>query len=1489
VSPRAGGEADKFGNRYEGVWTVRQLLYVLAGHAQAVTVEPLGEPGEGAEFILERRGVTEAHQVKRQLGSANEWSLASLNAKKVLESARKHVAAGREFHFVSIIPAWLLESLGDRARRSPDLASFVEHMLTNDDLRVGFDYLSGDKVYGSAESAWLTLRGTWAHWPDERGLRDQNAVLAALLLDGAPGLLAATGLGELVQNNLAVRLDAATLEHLLGEYELQRAQLIGSATVAEQITSLSNSWKASVDLELLSPAIPRNEARLAADQLAEKARVLFMIGTAGGGKSAVLRQAVETVESKGWAVLATRLDRLGQFASTLDLGQNLGLTVSPVTALAAISQDRPSLLVVDQLDAVSLASGRMPENFDAIAALMREAEAFPEMRVIIACRRFDVDNDHRIRAVASAPSVSQIEVAPLTDDQVSAAVRAIGLIPAALNARQRTLLKLPLNLVLLSTVADQDDALTFDTDRDLLDGYWDRKLRECRRRRQPPPRFGDVVRVLADAMSSQQRLVVPASVLDAEDLLDDADILASEHVLVRDKQRFAFFHESFFDYAFARQWLGRNQTLVEFLLADEQELFRRGQVRQILAHLREDNPERFVAEVEELLANPSVRFHIKDVTLGILRSLPDPTSAEWEMVSRVLASNPSFEDRIWQSLRNLSWFERLDAEGVLGEWLAGHDGRYHDHALNVMIGAVKNRPDRMAELLKPHAGRTSQYGNWLLWIVRFANVHESRPLFDLLLDAIRSGEISNYGHNMWLFTYDLAKHRPTWAVELLAVHLVLRPNAIDMDDAGRVVALLDRDDALIRLVSQAAAGAPRTFCEILIPYLLTVMRLTGRESKDRLLYDAHFCYRTPQTNFHELEDVLLFGAAGALRSFIGQDPEGARPLLTTLAANEHDAAQWLLYEGLRGTAAQHYAGWAAELLSEGRTRFLSGYMSDSVWTARQLIQAISPHLSDEAFGKLEQVILDLRFPWEGRHPGRYVFNLLSAIEESRLSPAGLRRLGELRRLAGVEQPDEPEPIEMHAVVSPIPPEAAQHMSDDDWLRAIRKHSSDREDFRTFRGGAFQLSQVLKAETVKNPGRFARLALRLEGNVNAAYTEAILMGLGEQGGEVLADPAPAFAAMRHIASLQLAPNDHWLGWPLRHYLKSDIPEDVISLLIDRALYAADPAADKTWSPDETSSKESVGEAIYAAGINTARGSSALILGDVLVYDPDGRRTALVVPVLNQMAQDPSMAVRSCVAHVVSACLRHARTAAVEALSLLVRGDDRVLATHTVGRLLIYVGDGEPAAVVSSIKRMLASEIDDVREAGGRLAAFAGMEWSQEELLSVATASADVATRKGAAGMCAHQLPNTTNSVVAERAVMQFVNDDDDKVRAVAAEVAGSLRDKQLRPFKDVLMALISSKAYPDAVPQLLITLEHAPDRVDDLVIACAHRFVEVHAADIGNISTGAAGDAREVGQLVFRGYAQATSASARSMALDLIDQLLALNAYGVADLVESAER
>ena len=149
MSPRPGDESQKLGNHYEGAWIAWQLLEVLAGRAESVTIGELGEIGKGVELTLRRPIVTEVHQVKRQRGTANAWSLGDLRSEGVLESARHHVAAGREFHFVSTIPAQDLQDLAERARHSPDLQTFVNTLPKRNKT---FGYLSST-VYKSAQIA----------------------------------------------------------------------------------------------------------------------------------------------------------------------------------------------------------------------------------------------------------------------------------------------------------------------------------------------------------------------------------------------------------------------------------------------------------------------------------------------------------------------------------------------------------------------------------------------------------------------------------------------------------------------------------------------------------------------------------------------------------------------------------------------------------------------------------------------------------------------------------------------------------------------------------------------------------------------------------------------------------------------------------------------------------------------------------------------------------------------------------------------------------------------------------------------------------------------------------------------------------------------------------------------------------------------------------------------------------------------------------------
>jgi hypothetical protein len=99
----------------------------------------------------------------------------------------------------------------------------------------------------------------------------------------------------------------------------------------------------------------------------------------------------------------------------------------------------------------------------------------------------------------------------------------------------------------------------------------------------------------------------------------------------------------------------------------------------------------------------------------------------------------------------------------------------------------------------------------------------------------------------------------------------------------------------------------------------------------------------------------------------------------------------------------------------------------------------------------------------------------------------------------------------------------------------------------------------------------------------------------------------------------------------------------------------------------------------------------------------------------------VAVRSCVAHLLLACPRHARGEAVDAFRRLIATNDRPLTTRQIFDLMAYIGLGEPEAIEPVIERMLGAAYAEAREAGGWTAAFAGLDVGLGHLLSTIRAA------------------------------------------------------------------------------------------------------------------------------------------------------------------------
>jgi hypothetical protein len=595
-----GGPASKAGQRYEGRWTANALLRILDEDATSIRLE---EPGEDfAEFALRVGGETQYHQAKRAYAKAGRWSVRTLFQEGVLSEFKRKLDAEPQCtcHFISEQDASDLHVLTSGARDATSAQEFVDSFVASEprqralrDLREGWGVTDGE--------AYELLRRIHVDTASDSILLQHCEALAEKLVDGEPAVVIDV-LAQLTLERIHADLHADDLWRYLDERGLSRRTWTGDPHVQTSVDEVTADFLDRLRRTAIGgTAITRDEAASIVTDLQSSTRLALVGGEAGTGKSHVVLQALEELR-KSMPVLAFRADGVTPDRDPKRIGADVGLVGSPAAILAALADGRPALLVIDQLDATSTASGRRTEFFDGIEKIVRQARSFSDIRVLLACRQFDLDNDRRLRALCDEDLAGRIyPVGRLSRSVVKTTLEKLGVDHSTFGESQFALLELPLHLSLLAQAAENSPAFDFASPMDLFDLFW--KVKRDKVEERAGCRSGEfkaVTERLSDHMSARQILSAPVELVE-DDFPATTEAMASEGVVVLQGRRLSFFHESFFDYAFVRRHIGRGGSLLDLLEESEQDLFRRPQVRQFLSYERERGDPNYLLDLERII------------------------------------------------------------------------------------------------------------------------------------------------------------------------------------------------------------------------------------------------------------------------------------------------------------------------------------------------------------------------------------------------------------------------------------------------------------------------------------------------------------------------------------------------------------------------------------------------------------------------------------------------------------------------------------------------------------------------------------------------------------------------------------------------------------------------------------------------------------------------------------------------------------------------
>lgn len=389
----------------------------------------------------------------------------------------------------------------------------------------------------------------------------------------------------------------------------------------------------------------------------ENDNIAVISGNAGMGKTVVVAQLYKRLQEKGIPVVCFKADYLS-FDSTTEFEKELKLGVSLEELITQyVGESEVGVILIDQIDALSQTLSSNLKPLKVYDRLIRNLLRNPKFKVIVSCRIYDLNYDP---IIATYKKKNVFQIKELDEEEVFYILeKRVGINKRSISSGLIALLRVPLHLATFLKIYDKN--LDFDkikSVQDLYDILWNNKVVNSKSLYKPSVDFKRVEQLvfeIAEGMYKDQKINI--SSISFKFYTQELNYLKSEGILKGDK-KLEFFHQSFFDYAFARQFITTGKELCNEIKAKHQGLFIRSMVKQILNFLRGNNPEAYIKEIEQLIFNEEeIRFHLRLLCLQQLAFQAYPTRREVDLVIEKIWTNSTLKEIFMTLLFGKGWFK----------------------------------------------------------------------------------------------------------------------------------------------------------------------------------------------------------------------------------------------------------------------------------------------------------------------------------------------------------------------------------------------------------------------------------------------------------------------------------------------------------------------------------------------------------------------------------------------------------------------------------------------------------------------------------------------------------------------------------------------------------------------------------------------------------------------------------------------------------------
>jgi hypothetical protein len=377
--------------------------------------------------------------------------------------------------------------------------------------------------------------------------------------------------------------------------------------------------------------------------------LLVITGKAGIGKTALLSQIQNNLIVNKMAYLSIKSDKFD--IEDKDSFSNFFGVNNILHSIKQLSRKEKVVILIDQLDALTLTMPSNQKTINLILEFIEQVRLTSNAKIIVSIREYDLKNDPLFKSLNDS---NIINTQLLSLEYVNTKLKSYVKESTKLNNTLIELLRTPLHLIIfIELYPNNNSCISIKTLQDLYNKFWEQKVNNKLINKDIRKNIIELLSSIVQKMNKIKKIEVP--ILYFENEVEELTLLFSNGILKQENNKISFFHQTFYDYVFAKDFMKKGISLFEYILTTSQDLSIREQFKQIIQFLRGTEEEKYLLELENILYSDKIRFHIKLLLISYLGSLENPSNEEFIFIQKLFKDMENFEKYFIESWISSDW------------------------------------------------------------------------------------------------------------------------------------------------------------------------------------------------------------------------------------------------------------------------------------------------------------------------------------------------------------------------------------------------------------------------------------------------------------------------------------------------------------------------------------------------------------------------------------------------------------------------------------------------------------------------------------------------------------------------------------------------------------------------------------------------------------------------------------------------------------------